>query len=214
MSDRLRSGDMKLIEPAEPADTILAPAPLPRCGAAGVRRAPRAASGDKAPGRIDDGASEPCTGLAGSNGSSTRANCWVFKRSTSSKPSAPMSRMEYVQRTTRDGVPPTTSTTTLARRTRCPAKPGTRATSSRRSVRMKAVLAGACSVPSARSRNNFDDRPIGFAFRVSRGPAGGRADPNGRPASSKCAPRCGTSGRPRPWRRRGPGQPRPHPSRT
>ena len=34
-----------LIEPAEPADTILAPAPLPRCSAAGDRLAPRSRLG-------------------------------------------------------------------------------------------------------------------------------------------------------------------------
>jgi len=34
-----------LIEPPEPADTILAPAPQPRCGAAGVCRAPRSRLG-------------------------------------------------------------------------------------------------------------------------------------------------------------------------
>lgn len=41
---------------------------------------------------------------------------------------------------------------------------GTPATTSRRSIRMKAVLASACSVSSAESRNNFDGRPITFAF--------------------------------------------------
>ena len=36
-----RPAAIVLIEPAEPADTILSPVPRPRCGAAGVRRAPR-----------------------------------------------------------------------------------------------------------------------------------------------------------------------------
>jgi hypothetical protein len=36
-----------LIEPPEPADTILAPAPLPRCGAAGVCRAARSRLGPR-----------------------------------------------------------------------------------------------------------------------------------------------------------------------
>src|SRR5450631_3003165 len=40
-----------LIELAEPADTILAPAPLPRCGAAGVRLAPRSRLARQSAGR-------------------------------------------------------------------------------------------------------------------------------------------------------------------
>ncbi len=47
---------------------------------------------------------------------------------------------------------------------------------------MKAVLASACSVSSAESRNTFDDRLNGFAF--SQGMVDGRADPKGCPASS------------------------------
>jgi hypothetical protein len=156
----------------------------------------------------------PLAGAAASNGSPTRANCWVLRRSTSSKPSASMSRTEKVQCTMRDGVPFTTSTTMLAWRTRCPAKSGTRATSSRLSIRMNAVLASACSPSSAERRNNLDDRPIAFAFWVKRGPTGDRADPRGCPASSKCAPLYGTSGSSTRWRRRGPVQPRPNPSCT
>ncbi len=104
---------------------------------------------------------------SGSNRSSTRANCWTRTRSTSSRPSPSMSRTENVQCNTRDGLPSTSSTTTLAWRTRRPAKSGTRATSSRRSIRMKAELASACRVSSAESRNNFDDKPTTFALCVN-----------------------------------------------
>ncbi|MBL8349089.1 MAG: hypothetical protein JNL87_02140 [Burkholderiaceae bacterium] len=45
-----------LIEPTGPMDPLPAPAPQPRCGAAGICRLPGAASGNEAPGRIDGGA--------------------------------------------------------------------------------------------------------------------------------------------------------------
>jgi hypothetical protein len=188
--------------------------------AASMRRS-RRSSGSQEPPRATKrlaastiGPPVSATGREDSNRASRRASCWVFSRSTSSKPSAPMSRTEKVQRTIRDGLPSTTSTTMLACRTRCPAKSGTRATSSRRSIRMKALLASACSLSSAESRNNLDDRPIASAVRLSRGSAGGRAGPRSCPASSKCAPRCGTSGNATLWRRRWPGQLRPHSSCT
>ena len=135
-------------------------------------------------------------GLERSNLTSSRAICWVFRRSTSRKPSALMLRMEKVECTIRDGVPSTTWTTTLAWRTRCPAKSGTRVESSCRSMRMKAVLASACSVSSAESRNIFDDSFNVSAVLVSLTSAGGSAGPRGCPASSRCVPLCGTWGRP------------------
>lgn len=140
-----------------------------------------------------------------SNFTSTRAICWVFRRSTSRKPSALMSRMEKVECTMRDGAPSITWTTTLAWRTRCPAKSGTRAKSSCRSMRMKAVLASACSVSSVDNRNSFDDNFIAYAALVSRKPAGGSAGPRDCPASSRCALLCGTWGRPTRPRRPEPG---------
>jgi hypothetical protein len=141
----------------------------------------------------------PATSFAGlepSNLTSSRATCWVFRRSTSRKPLALMSRMEKVECTIRNGLPSTTWTTTLAWRTRCPAKSGTRAKSSCRSMRMKAVLASACSVSSADSRNSFDDSFTVSAVLVSPKSAGGFAGPRGYPASSRCDPLCGTWGRP------------------
>ena len=133
--------------------------------AAASMRCRRRASGSQEPPRATNlwAASmtgPPATSFAGlerSKLTSSRAICWVFRRSTSRKPSALMSRMEKVERTIRSGVPSTTWTTTLAWRTRCPAKSGTRAKSSCRSMRMNALLASACSVSSADSRNSFDD---------------------------------------------------------
>ena len=52
---------------------------------------------------------------------------------------------------------------------------------------MKAALASSCDVLSAESRNNLDDSPIAFAFKVNRRPMDGRADPRGSPARSKFA---------------------------
>ena len=136
--------------------------------------------------------------------------CWVLRRSTSRKPSALISRMEKVERAIRNGVPSTTWTTTLAWRTRCPAKSGTRAKSSCRSMRLKAVLASACSVSSADSRNSFDDSFTVSAVLVNLTLVGDSAGPRGCPASSRCVPLRGTWGRPtrprcpvpRPLRRR------------
>ena len=135
-------------------------------------------------------------GLERSNLTSSLAICWVLRRSTSRSPSGLMSRMEKVECTIRNGVPSTTWTTTLAWRTRCPAKSGTRASSSCRSMRMKAVLASACSVSSADSRNSFDDSFTVSAVLVSLTSAGGSAGPRGCPASSRSVPLCGTWGRP------------------
>ena len=149
-------------------------------------------------------------GLERSKLTSSLAICWVLRRSTSRKPSGLMSRMEKVECTIRNGVPSTTWTTTLAWRTRCPAKSGTRAKSSCRSMRMKAVLASACSVSSADSRNSFDDSFTVSAVLVNLTLVGDSAGPRGCPASSRCVPLCGTWGRskrprcpvPRPLRRR------------
>ena len=135
-------------------------------------------------------------GLERSNLASSLAICWMLRRSTSRKPSGLMWRMEKVECTIRNGVPSTTWTTTLAWRTRCPAKSGTRVKSSCRSMRMKAVLASACSVSSADSRNSFDDSFTVSAVLVSLTSAGGSAGPRGCPASTKCVPLCGTWGRP------------------
>ena len=135
-------------------------------------------------------------GLERSNLASSLAICWLLRRSTSRKPSALMSRIEKVECTIRDGVPSTTWTTMLAWRTRCPAKSGTRVKSSCRSMRMKAVLASACSVSSADSRNSFDDSFTVSAVLVSLTSAGGSAGPRGCPASWRSVPLCGTWGRP------------------
>ena len=86
-----------------------------------------------------------------------------------------------------NGVPFTSSTTMQAWRTRCPAKSGTRATCSRRIILVKAALPSTCGVSSAKSRNNLDDSPIAFAFKVNRRPMDGRADPRGPLASSRFA---------------------------
>ena len=86
-----------------------------------------------------------------------------------------------------NGVPFTSSTTMQAWRTRCPAKSGTRATCSRRILLVKAALASTCGVSTAKSRNNRDDSPIVFAFKVNRRPMDGRADPRGPLASSRFA---------------------------
>ena len=72
----------------------------------------------------------------------------------------------------------------------------TRAKSSCRSMRMKAVLASACIVSSADSRNSFDDSFTVSAVLVSLKSAGGSEGPRGCPASSRCVPLCGTWGRP------------------
>ena len=172
--------------------------------AAASMRRKRRASGSQEPPRATNlwAASmtgPPATSSAGlerSNLTSSRAICWVFRRSTSRKPSGLMSRMEKVECTIRDGVPSTTWTTTLAWRTRCPAKSGTRVKSSCRSMRMNAVLASACSVSSADSRNSFDDSFTVSAVLVSLKSAGGSEGPRGCPASSRRVPLCGTCGRP------------------
>lgn len=149
-------------------------------------------------------------GLERSKLTSSLAICWVLRRSTSRKPSGLMPRMEKVECTIRNGVPSTTWTTMLAWRTRCPAKSGTRAKSSCRSMRIKAVLASACSVSSADSRNSFDDSFTVSAVLVNLTLVGDSAGPRGCPASSRCVPLCSTWGRskrprcpvPRPLRRR------------
>lgn len=153
-------------------------------------------------------------GLERANLMSSLAICWVLRRSTSRRPSGLMSRMEKVECTIRSGVPSTTWTTTLAWRTRSPAKSGTRAKSSCRSMRMKAVLASACSVSSADSRNIFDDSFTVSAVLVSVTSAGGSAGPRGCLASSRSVPLCGTWGRPKRLRCPVPRPLRPRPSCT
>ncbi len=70
---------------------------------------------------------------------------------------------------TRNGVRLASSTTRLARRTRWPAKSGSREMSSCRSMRMKALPASNCSVSSFATRNNLDDRPMRFHPRLLGG---------------------------------------------
>jgi hypothetical protein len=99
------------------------------------------------------------TATTGATTDSTRANCCFSNLLRSMRPSASKVRMENVLRTTRTGFLPTSSTTTLAIRARCPAKAGRQWLAGSCSIRSNLALGSRQRVSSQAIRNIRQENP-------------------------------------------------------